>query len=457
MPRSASWLLVVLLLASLFLLRESRQPTSPVAALDERFLDWLMANTGSPLNQPRRGPLPTVTLVEIGDDALDPSAGKEALSALDYALFLQAANAFDPAVVAVLPVLEFPRPQPEYERILLNQALRTSKLLLAVQPNGPTPARPPVNAPPAITPEAIVAPLRHVQGDTNALPELRELDRRPAERLLLTAAACGPTSTQALDRASPAAAALVRTVPLLFRTSTGDVLPAFTLQAAMLWLQLTPDEIRVELPRYIQLGNRLRVPVDAAGALRLDVRPFGRQLSRIDLDDLLLASNEKNGEAPTPAANASPASAVAPDAGALKAIAGGTLLLGRTDRQSRTLALPTGDRVTPAELQALAMVDLQTHAFIQRAPLGYDALVIAALLVFGWSLVPLRRSLGLALVFALLLVYTLIALMIFDFGRLWLPWAMPTGALAVLAVLIAVLPHPAADHAAAASEAAARQ
>lgn len=432
-----------------FLLRESRQTGSPVAALDERFLDWLMANTS-----PRagRGEMaanpPAIALVEIDDSALDPGAGKEAMSALDYALILQAAAAFDPAVVAVAPVLEFPRPQPEYERILLDQALRTPKLLLAARPNGHAAGRAP---PPAITPESVVAPLRHVRGDRRQLPELRELDRRPAEPLLLAAAACGPTVVDPDVELPPVppspankdAAAVAedhnsaRTVPLLFRTPDGDVLPAFTLQAALLWLQLTRDEVQVELPNYVLLGNRWRVPIDATGALRLDFRPLAK-LPRLGIDDLILSANEKNA-APGTSSNA--ASLTRPSA--LARVPGGVLLLGRTDRAARTLSLPTGGdaRGSPAELLALAVANIQQHAFIRRAPLVCDLLLVLAFAALGWRLLPLRRVSAVLVVLATLLVYTLLALGLFDLSRWWLPWAMPAGTLGVAALLLGVLPH----------------
>ncbi len=457
MPRSAPWFLVVLLLASVFLLRETQRSDSPLATLDERFLDWLMANTSTSAAQQAALAQPAVTLVEIDDAALDPGAGKEAMTALDYALILQAAAAFDPAVVAIAPVLEFPRPQPEYERILLDQALRTPKLLLAARPNGHAPGRVP---PPAITPETVVAPLRHVRGDRRRLPELRELDRRPAESLLLAAAACGPTvvdldaevpsfaafgapSPAPSATAAPAAAAgpgsSARTVPLLFRTPTGQVLPAFTLQAAMLWLQLTADEIKVELPTHVQLGGRWRVPIDATGALRLDFRSL-RAVPRLGIDDLILAANEKN-------AGAGRAGGVTAPPAALARVPGGVLLLGRTDQTTRTLSLPVGGsgdaRGAPAELLALAIANLQAHAFIRRAPLAADLLIVAALCALGWRLLALRRLPALLLLVAALLVYTLLALVVFDLARLWLPWALPAGAIGVAALLLAFLPHPA--------------
>ena len=448
MPRSAPWFLVVVLLAGLFLVRESHQAGSPVAALDEWFLDWLMANTGLRTGRVKGTTgtaAPTVALVEIDDTAVDPGAGKEAMSALDYALVLQAAAAFDPAVVAIAPVLEFPRPQPEYERILLDQALRTPKLLLAARPNGHAPGRAP---PPAITPEVIVAPLTRVSGDRRRLPELRELDRRPAEPLLLAAAACGPTvvdpdaevpsfkpanSTPPATAAAPAA----RTVPLLFRTPDGDVLPSFTLQAAMLWLQLTRDEVKVELPGAVLLGDRRRVPIDATGAMRLDFRPLAR-LPRIGIDDLILSANEKNA---APGTSSNSAALTRPTA--LARVPGGVLLLGRTDRTARTLAVPaSGDgRGAPAELLALAIANIQSQTFIRRTPLVVDLLLAATLAALSWRLLSFRLLSALLLALATLLVYTLLALVAFDLGEFWLPWAMPAGVLGTAAAMLVLLPH----------------
>ena len=133
MSRPASWFLLVVCLAGLLLTRESRQPGGVLAGVDRAFLDWLAANA-KPVGAAARAveKSPPVTLVEIDDAVLD-APGRWPLSALEYAGFLQAVAPYDPAVVAVSPVLDLPPSAPGSEQILLDQALTVSRLLLAVQ------------------------------------------------------------------------------------------------------------------------------------------------------------------------------------------------------------------------------------------------------------------------------------------------------------------------------------
>ena len=457
MPRPAFWLTVVLVLAGLLGLRETRRTDGALAVVDARFLDWLMANASA--GNARRGEpagATRVVLVEIDDATLAERAGgapgargvpEPPLSALDYALFLQGAESLGAAVVAVEPVLAWPRErqQGEYERILLTQALRAPKLLLAVRAAGERrraaaaadPELPAVeNRPlsplaasggglPKANPAAVVAPLRRIRGDVSTLPELTDLARRPAERLLLTGTP-GPADLPA-GVIRPDGDGIVRAVPLLFRGPEGEVLPAFALQAAMLLFRLTPGEIAVDLDaRVVSLGASARVPIDAAGAMRADFTGI-RRLPRFALDDFLLAADGNRG-ATLPAA----------------AAAGGIVLLGRTDATARTLALPTGEPGAPAELMAAALGTLGRRLFILRAPWVYDLVVIVGVVLLGRAFLPLRRGTALALTGAFFLVYTLIALTIFEIGRLWLPWALAAGLLLTLAALLVGLTTPGA-------------
>ena len=96
--------------------------------------------------------------------------------------------------------------------------------------------------------------------------------------------------------------------------------------------------------------------------------------------------------------------------------------------------------------------------FIVRAPWFYDLLIIAGIAILGRAFLGLRRGAALALTGAFFLVYTLMALAVFEFGRLWLPWALPTGLLLIQGVLLAGLTptgtmQPASPHAETAEDA----
>ena len=84
-------------------------------------------------------------------------------------------------------------------------------------------------------------------------------------------------------------------VPLLFQYR-GDVIPSFTLQALMLWLRVTPAEVKVELGSQIVLPQGRKIPIRADGTVLVDPKA-ARKARRMNLNELLLAAQtrEKNG------------------------------------------------------------------------------------------------------------------------------------------------------------------
>ena len=412
MSRSTIWFLLVFGLAGLLLARESRQPGGALAGVDRAFFDWLVANAR--LDPPRPEEIP-VTLVEI-DDAVAETPGRVPLSALEYGAFLRSLGRYDPAVVAVEPVLDFARVTSGTEEILFEQAFGISKLLLAVQlgdsaGNGRDPGSLPVLA-------------NRVAGNVAALPDFPEIVSAPDGRLLSLATASGAVNLPL------AAVGPVRDVPLLFR-SRGRVLPAFTLQALTLSLRLAPTEVNAALGAEIRLGDRLRLPVNRAGRALLDPREFGR-FGRLGLDDLPLL---EAGQAP-PAVRA-----------LAERMRHGVVLLGRTDRAARTLRLPGGRAISPAEVFAWAATSLQHAPSTRRAPAGWDAAVAAAFACSGLAGRRRRRVPALFLSAATMLCYLLLALSAFEWARLWLPLALPGGLALLTIFLMALPPEPGPGHA----------
>ena len=337
MSRPASWFLLVVGLAGLLLARESRQPFGSLAGVDRGFLDWLAANT-KPAGASARAvsEAPPVTLVEIDDSVLD-TPGRWPLTALDYASFLEIVQRYDPAVVAVAPVLDLPPSTPGSEQILLDQALTVSRLLLAVQLG--------VDAPAGRDPAGVAEfpAVGEVSGPVGALPEFTELSSAPNARLGLLAVATGAVNLPGND-AGP-----VRDVPLLFRWR-GRVVPTFTLQALTLALRLSPREVGAVPGSCVQLGDRLRLPVDRAGRALLDVRAL-RRVNRIGFDDLpLLAAGQA-----TPETRA-----------AAERMRGGVVVLGRTDRAVRDRRAPGGQALSPAETFAWAVASLEREPPLRR-------------------------------------------------------------------------------------------
>ncbi len=408
MSRSTSWFLLVFCLVALLLLRESRQPDGTLAGVDRAFFDWLVTNA-----RPEHAGLHEipVTLVEI-DDSVAETPGRVPLSPLECGEFLHSMSRYDPAVVAVEPVLNFPQVNSATEEILLQQALGISKLLLGVQLGE--------SAGHGRDPATLPALANAVEGSHRALPDHPEIVAAPSARLLALATASGATNLPG------AAAGPVRDVPLLFR-SRGRILPGFILQALTLSLRLAPSEINTRVGQEIQLGDRLRLPINRAGNTLLDAREFG-QFRRLSLDDLPLI---EAGQAP-------------PQIQALaERMHSGVVVLGRTDRAARTLRLPDGRPVSPAEVFAWAVTSLQRTPPVRRASSWWDAGIAVAFALAGVAGRRGGRITGGSVAGVLMLVYGLVALSFFEWSRLWLPVALPAGLTLLLTLLPWIFPEPA--------------
>src|SRR5947207_561746 len=128
MQRPSIWLMLVILLACMFFLREPR-----LQHFDEIFLRWLLKNS------PPTGTSVPLTIVEIGSDSMLPkkqSVGGQdntanAISPVEFALFLQGALEFNPTVIAFESILRWNERDKDQEQIFLDQAMRVPKLLVA--------------------------------------------------------------------------------------------------------------------------------------------------------------------------------------------------------------------------------------------------------------------------------------------------------------------------------------
>lgn len=383
-----SWIFLIVVLAGLLISRESRRP-GPIGGLDRAFFDWLGANTRA-----NKGPAAGgVTLVEI-DDAVLESPGRWPLAPLDYALFLQAVQRFDPAVIAIEPVANWPRPQPGNEEILVQQALTAPKLLLSVQLGSAAGAKD-------------VAPLptlEHFSGDPAGVPQFPEVVEGPNARIL-PLAVCGVANL-------PAPGAPTREIPLLFRRRT-EVVPSFTLQALGLWFQAAPGEISVTAGETARFGDHHRIALDRAGRALLDVSAY-RQVNRIELDDLLLSASGENVAAPA------------------KRIKGGLVILGRVDRAAQVYSLPGGAHASAAEVMAWAAASLRENPMLRRASLAWDAGLTLIVAVLAPVLLRIGQGRAAAIASGALAAYALAALCAFEIASLWLPFGLPIG----LAVVI---------------------
>ena len=132
MQKIPAQLMVIVLIAGFFVMRESRM--SPMDEVDRVFVDWLAANTA------RNLPAPPCILTEVNDSSLEDKHAWP-WSPLDFALFLQAVTEFEPRVIAIEPVLNWENQtkakgqsrQAQYERSLDDYILRAKSIVLGCQ------------------------------------------------------------------------------------------------------------------------------------------------------------------------------------------------------------------------------------------------------------------------------------------------------------------------------------
>ena len=389
--------LFLVFIVGLVLMHESR--TAPFQAVDAAYTTWLAANA------PRHVPPAPLALVQITGEEL--GANPWPLPPTDYSLFLNAALPFQPPVLAIEPVLAWPKPDPQQVALLHNQTLRAPKMLLGSDFGFP-------EDPATVPPLQEVPVLRHVEGSATGIREFPWIAAQPGEELRLSA-------TLGFFEPAPAAgseeaAGPVRRVPLVYRYR-GQVVPSFVLQAAMLWLGVTPEEVTVAPGSHIALGSELRVPVDEAGTMPVD---FTIPVIRFSLGDLLLSAEQ----------NQSGHTAVAP-VGHLK----NTLtLLARTDDGARTIPLANGRNGSRGELAAAAIATIQKGSFPVRAGAYVEWVIVLEAAVLGWFCQRMRKGAAGALCIGIFAVYLLGSLGAFAAWQVALPLVLPAGLLAFLAV-----------------------
>jgi len=215
-----------------------------------------------------------------------------------------------------------------------------------------------------------------------------------------------------------------RTVPLVFRYC-GQVVPSFVLQTALLWLQLSVDDVQVQLGSYIKLGEAIQIPINESGSMR--VSPHA-QFSRVGLDELLVVVSQIE-------ANKTPL--VAPET-----LKDKVLLLARTDSAARNLVFPSGRRGSSGELLASAIATIQTQEFSSRAPLWADLLIIAGVLVAACYLYELTTFGAIFTALLILPIYLMGAIALYTATLIWLPVVLPFGLLAFAVIFRLTSPRP---------------
>jgi CHASE2 domain-containing sensor protein len=408
MFRTGTQFMILLLLAGLALNMQSRQ--EPLASWDNAFADFLAMNS-------RHGAAPApIVLVEINDSSL---ANKPwPWTPLDFTLFFRAALPEHPDVLAIDEVLdwnrfalseEHQRALPQYESVLRQDILGAPGVLLGAELGYP--------ADPEVIPPLQQTPLlRNVKGSIREIPEFTAVEHQPSENFRLSAT-IGFTNL-------PANHPRFDSVPLMFNYR-GQITPSFSLQAAMLWAKLMPDDIIVEIGSYVALGDKIRIPIDSAGRMRVD---FGSPRGDMGKEDLILAASQIE-------AGVKP---IVP----LQLLKNSVVLLSRTDAAARTLSFATGRTGSPGQLFAAAIATIQNQSFIRPPPPWANPAILAAFTILS-AFVPGRKKMGtITLGIIALTVYGMIAMAVFNRWLVYLPFVLPVGMVAVFTLIRLSTPNP---------------
>jgi hypothetical protein len=384
-------MLVFLLLGILFL-REPRLERS-----EEIFLHWLLKNS-----EARPTPVP-LTIVEIGSgrpagksEPKNDQSGK--ISPLECALFLQAALEFKPTVVAFEPVLNWPESGEGNEQVLVDQAMRVPKLLLGTELTA---------TPDPEVPVAEISGFPQVTGKRGDLVEFSGIAQQPDEDLRLI-------STPGFVNLPKEVADEIH-VPLLFQYR-GEVIPSFALQAALLWLRVTPAEVKIDIGSYISLPNGHKIPIRSDGTMLINPNAANRAV-RLSLNELLLAAQQHEKKNPT--------------AARFEDMRDHIVLAGRA-----TDFRPALNGVVAA------IATIQTNSFVRRVSGIFDCVMVVIAAALSGTLRKFSRIDLLLGAIAFSAGYCLTGLGILSRWSLWLPGFLPLGAVWIVVLFALILPKP---------------
>ena len=376
MERPSIWVIIVVLLLGVLFLREPQFQRS-----EEVFLRWLIRHS-----QPVSKPVP-ITIVEIGRE--NPPAP------LETALFLQGALEFKPTVIAIEPVLQWGERAKDQEQIFIDQAMRVPKLMLGAELTA---------TPDPDAPVAEISDFPHVTGRRGDLPEFSGIEHQPGEdvRILSTLGFINRPDESSDDLH----------VPLLFQYR-GEVIPAFALQAALLWMRLTPGEVKIDIGSAITLPNGTKIPLRSDGTLLVNPR-IAQRARHVTLNELLLAAQQH-------------------ESGAATSI--------RLEDIRTQLILARAETNSP-DVFAAAIGSIQTNTFVRRVSWIFDCVMVVLVALISGALRKFSRidlTIG-AIAFSA--AYCLIALAVVSRFSIWIPAWLPLGAIWTAVLFAIVLPKP---------------
>jgi hypothetical protein len=394
MQRPTIWITLAVLLLGVVFVREPRLERS-----EEFFLRWLLKNS-----EPR-GPMAPLTVVEIGHDAVldrDPltessSQGPgKGVSALEFALFLQSALEFQPPVVAFENILKWRERDKDQEQVFIDQAMRVPKLLLAAELT---------NTPDPDAPGPEIQGFSQVTGKRGELVEFPGVGRQPGEEIRLIGTAGFINLPDEISDGIH--------VPLLFRYR-GEVIPAFALEAILLWLRVTPAEVTIDLDSHISLPQGRTIPIRADGTVLISPNA-AKKARRFTLNEMLLVAQKR-------------------DAGEKSSELDSM-------RDQIVLARTPANPFSPPDVFAATLATIQTNAFVRRVSWIFDCVILVLAAIVIGALGHFSRVSLLLGALAFTAAYCLVALAVVSRWLIWLPGILPLGAVWLLVLINIVTPN----------------
>ena len=328
-----------------------------------------------------------ITIVETGRE--NPPAP------LDAALLLQGILEFKPTVIAIEPVLQWGERSKDQEQIFMDQAMRVPKLVLGAELTA---------SPDPDSPVAEIAGFTKVSGRRGDLPEFSGVEHQPGEdvRILSTLGFINLPEENADDLH----------VPLLFQYR-GEIIPSFALQAALLWMRLTPGEVKIDIGSAITLPNGARIPIGSDGTLLINPRIVNRA-RHVTLNELLLAAQQH-------------------ESGAATAM--------RVEDMRTQVVLARVESNSP-DLFAAAIGAIQTNSFVRRVSWIFDCVMVVLAAALSGALRRFSRIDLIIGAIAFSAGYCLFALAIISRSSIWVPAWLPLGATWISVLFAIILPKP---------------
>ncbi len=377
--------------------------------VNQWWLDFCVGNARDKIHDPK------VSFVSIGDD-YEPVLDGDSLSRLDYVVLLGYIEKFKPRAVSVAPVISFPEPNVLNQGALKKQVLKMPRLTLGSVAEAGSPAANDAEKPNYPTIEKVEGDITKVALITRAVSVPDEEPRSNGVSAF--------TEIELSDTGDSAAPML----PLIGRV--GDKLVAsFALQALISDADLTLEDVQIKLPPatkdpQIRVGDRYRIPVDAAG--RLASYPHSGVTP-----PFYPVVNAKN--LPLTADEGLEFAQLDDDFDSLKK---NLVVVGENGKTAAKVALPNGESYSQHEYIARAIALVQSGRYIERWPEWAKYVGIAVIVLLAAFLFRLRRM--------PLLFWGFVTAFLYVFGiclgsfKEWLVWTPPFVPLALFAGILLV-------------------